>query len=168
MIGRIVPAVIAATSVIVLAGLSFITNTVLSVVGSMAFYPESMPDYIMPAVGGALRIWLVPLLVVGAVVFLLFWTVLPIVAALTLRVVVVRSVLAAVIATLAVGVLSFGQLQLEYAGIGASIELAKALVSAGTVTGQSFLVCAPLILLSGVFLWIWHRRSGLTEGPVVE
>lgn len=90
MTGGLLPAMVAAASTVLLAGLSFITSMVLGVVA--------------------------------------------------------KTIATVVIATLAVG----------------------GLVSAGSTTGQAFIVGAPLAVLAGVFLRIWQRRGGLTVSKVVE
>jgi hypothetical protein len=168
VIRRAVPALVAAASTFVLSSLSFIISMVMGVVASMSRYPEAMVDYVLPALGGALQLWLGPLALVGLVVFLAFWLVLPITADSRISGVVAKTIATAVIATLAVGALTFGRIVLDYPEFDPSRELANTLVSAGTTTGSSFIVAAPLIVLAGVFLWIWHRGRGLTASLVVE
>jgi hypothetical protein len=131
----------------------------------MYFYPEAMTDYVLPALGGALQQWLVPWLVVGAVSFLGF---LLLRATTRVPALIGWMLLTSVVATLTVGAVTFIRVYLDYRGLDLSRELAHVLVAAGTTTAQSFLICAPLIMLAGAFLWIWQRRGGLTEGPVVE
>ena len=164
MSGRAVPAFVAAASVVLLGGLSFIVSMVLGVVASMSRYPEAMLDYALPALGGALQLWLAPLAAVGVVVFLAFWVALPITAASRISGVVAKTLATSVIAMLAVGAVTFGRIVLDNPQFDLSRELAYTLVSAGSTTGSSFIVCAPIIVLAGVFLWIWQRRRGLT-GP---
>ena len=168
MSGRALPALVGATSVVLLAGLSFIVSMVLHVVASVSRYPEAMVDYVLPALGGAIQLWLGPLVLVGAIVFVAFWIALPIKADSRIGGVVAKTVATSVIATLAVGALTFGRIVLEFPGFDLSHELANTLVSAGSTTGDTFIVTAPLIVLAGVFLWIWHRRGGLTEPAEVE
>jgi hypothetical protein len=162
---RAAGAAVAAVGVVVFSILSVVISNIVGVVGSMYFQPEAMLDYVMPALGGALQQWLVPWLVVGAVSFLGFLLLRP---TTRVRGVVGWMLLTAVAATLAVGAVTFIRIYLDYRGIDVSLELAHLLVAAGTTTAQSFLICAPLIMLAGAFLWIWQRRGGLTEGPVVE
>lgn len=162
---RAAGAAVAAGGVAVFSILSVVISSIVSVVGSMYFQPEAMLDYVLPALGGALQQWLLPWLVVGVISFLGF---LLIRGTTGLRGVIGWMLLTAVVATLAVGAVTFIRIYLEWHDIDLSRELAHLLVGAGGTTAQSFLVCAPLIMLAGVFLWIWQRRSGLTEGPIVE
>lgn len=165
---RALPAFVAAASTVLLSGLSFIVSMVLGVVASMSRYPEAMADYILPALGGALQLWLGPLALVGVIVFLAFWIALPITADSRIGGIVAKTIATSVIATVAVGGLTFGRILLDFPGLDLSRELANTLVSAGSTTGDTFIVTAPLIVLAGVFLWIWHRRDGLTRSAVVE
>jgi amino acid transporter len=164
---RLLPSLTAAVSVAILALLSFTTSNVLGVVGSQSRYPEAMADYVLPAIGGAISIWLTPLIVVAIVVFACFWLILPLKPESRTRAVVGKAIATSLIVTLVVGIVSFVRIGLENGGGSGARRLASSLVAAGSITGEIFLVCAPLIVLGAVFTWVWYRRQGLTGNPAI-
>jgi hypothetical protein len=167
MLKRALPALVAAISVAILALLSFTTSNVLGVVGSQSRYPEAMAEYVLPAAGGAMSIWLAPLIVVAIVVLACFWLILPISVDSRVRGVVGKGLATSLVVTVVVGIFSFARIALDNGGAGDARRLASSLVSAGTITGEIFLACAPLILLGAVFSWVWFRRNGLTANPAI-
>lgn len=160
----VLPALVTAAGVAVLTFGSVAASSVLAVVTSMGRYPESMMDYVLPALGNAAANWMLPAGVFGLAAFvgLLIVSRGPV----SVPQAVLSGVLTSVVAALCVGGLAALRVVFDSVEEVRLRELSEHLLVAVQVPGVVFLVGTPFLVLGAVLLRYWRGERGLTEPTI--
>ena len=169
MRARLIPSLVTALGVLVLSVLAELSSNVIGVVSSMGRYPEAMLDYVLPALGGAISLYLLPLVVVSIVVFLGYWL-LPVKGSSRVWQVILFAVLTSVVASVLASAQVAARIGIStHLGDGLRV-LSSTLAAAGGTVYALFLLVTPLIVIGALLLLFFYRRPAraeLTEAPPV-